>query len=242
MEDRKTEKTNLENKKAVFFLIGTLLILTVTYASFSYKSYNNLSYNFEMQVDEEMMDLPPVINPPAPPPPPPAPAHEAVEPILKLVEDEVKTKDPKFEDKNINEIEVDDNQIGEAPAPFSDELEDIPLTYVSNMPSLPECADLKTNEERINCTNRLILATINKNFEIPDMARELGQFGTVWVTFIVDKAGNVTNVEILKGINEYLDKECLKNVKNLPKFKPGTSMDRPVSIKYNIPLQILPAK
>lgn len=237
MEYRKTAKSNLENKKEVFFLIGALLILTVTFASFSIKSYTDNAYSFEMQVDDEMMELPPVTTPPPPPPPPPPAEAPPVEPELKLVEDEVKTEDPKFDDKDIADIEINDSPIGEAPS--KDEvLEDIPMTFVSNMPTLPECAGLKSNLERDQCTKANIVKKIGENFEMPEIAKELGQEGTVYVKFTVDKTGAVTNVEILKGVNEHIDKEAIRSVKKLPKFNPGMNLDKPVSIYYNIPIRI----
>ena len=238
MDFRKTEKTNLENKKGVFFLIGTLLILTVTFASFSIKSYNNVAYNFEMQVDDDMMELPPVTTPPPPPPPPPPSETPAVEPEIKLVEDEVKTEDPKFDDKEIADVEINDSPVGETPTNVEEVLEETPMTFVSNMPSLPECAGLKTNLERDQCTKASIVKKIGELFEMPEIAKELGQEGTVYVKFVVDKTGTVSSVEILKGVNEHIDKEAIRSVKKLPKFNPGMNLDKPVSIYYNIPIKI----
>jgi protein TonB len=235
MENRKTKKSNLENKKAVFFLVGMVLVLSCTYAALNMKSFSKSVYDFDMQVEDDLTELPPITTPPPPPPPPPPAAKPPIEPEIKLVEDEVITEEPEFDDTELDEVEIDDEPVGEAP---DEELADIPMAFVSNMPTYPECAGLKTNMERKVCTERLMQSKIQANFDMPAIAQEMELEDVIYVKFVVSKKGIVGGIEILKGKHQILNKEAIRAVSLLPKLNPGMNLDRPTSVMYTIPIRI----
>lgn len=235
MEFRKNDKSNLENKKTVFLLVGMVLILSCTYAALNMKSFSKLVYDFDMQVEDDLTELPPITTPPPPPPPPPPAAKPPVEPEIKLVEDEVITEEPEFDDTELDEVEIDDEPVGEGP---DEEIEDVPMAFVSNMPTYPECADLKTNMERKICTEKLIQSKIQANFDMPAIAQEMELEDVIYVKFVVNKQGAVGGIEILKGKHDVLNKEAIRSVGLLPKLNPGMNLDRPTSVMYTIPIRI----
>jgi len=77
---------------------------------------------------------------------------------------------------------------------------------------------------------------IQQNIQYPDSARNEGIQGKVYVNFVVDSSGNITNVKILRGVHETLDKESIRVVKSMPKWKPGTQKGKPVRVSYNLPI------
>lgn len=77
---------------------------------------------------------------------------------------------------------------------------------------------------------------LSKNIKYPSIARDKGVQGTVYVSFIIDKEGNVTSVEIAKGLEKNLDKETLRVIKKMPKWSPGKQRGIPVKVKYTIPV------
>jgi protein TonB len=235
MEFRKTEKSNLENKKFIFTLAGALLILSVTYAGFNMKSFIDKSFDFQMEVTDDLAELPPVTTPPPPPPPPPPPSKPPVEPELEIVEDEVELEEPEFED-DIEDMEISMEAIEETGE--EEVVEDVPLTFTKDMPYFPECADLGSNMERNNCTRKLLNQKIRENFVMPEIAREMGYSGTVFVKFVVSKTGDVTQIEVLKGVNDVLDKAAIEAVKKVPRMVPGKNLDKPASIIYQVPVRI----
>ena len=81
-----------------------------------------------------------------------------------------------------------------------------------------------------------MLDFIKKNIQYPEIARKNGIQGRVIVGVVVDKNGSVTNLTILKSIDPYLDKEAIRVIRLMPKWKPGTQMDKPVKGKYAIPV------
>lgn len=234
MEFRKNERSNLENRKTIFFLLGMVLILSITYAAINVKSYEKFSYDYEMVVDDDLVELPPIVPPPPPALPPPPPAKPPVEPIIELVEDDKKTDEPEIEDLNIETIEVPDEPVAEA-APEA--IEDVPMMRVSDYPHYPECGAIK-GEERKRCTEKMFRDYINNNYVVPDIAREMGYSGVVYVKFVVSREGKITNVEILKSVNELLDKEAIRVVKSMPPLIPGKNFDRPVSVIFIQPINI----
>jgi TonB family protein len=60
--------------------------------------------------------------------------------------------------------------------------------------------------------------------------------GKVMVTFVVDSDGNTTNIRVVKGVDETLDKVAVYVVSNFPKWKPGRQRGKPVNVSYTIPV------
>jgi len=90
-----------------------------------------------------------------------------------------------------------------------------------------------------NCLNRGILNHVKKNFKYPPIAKEAGIQGKVFVSFVIDKTGNVKEVKVLRGVDGHLDKEAVRLIKSLPKMQPAVQRGTPVSITYTIPIHFL---
>ncbi|UKK53251.1 energy transducer TonB [Prevotella sp. E2-28] len=74
------------------------------------------------------------------------------------------------------------------------------------------------------------------NLNYPKECEEKGEEGRVLVEVLIDKEGNVTNVELKKSVNELLDAEALRVVKSMPKWTPGQDGGEAVDVKYVIPV------
>ncbi len=74
---------------------------------------------------------------------------------------------------------------------------------------------------------------INKSIRYPLIAQENGIAGRVFVSFVVGKDGGVFNIELLRGVDSSLDKEAMRVIKTLPKFKPGKQRGKPVKVSYS---------
>jgi len=81
-----------------------------------------------------------------------------------------------------------------------------------------------------------LMKFIQKNVRYPAIAKEYNITGKVYVSFIVDKQGNVTNVKIVRGVDKNLDAEALRVVSSLPKYKPGKQRGKPVRVMFTIPI------
>jgi TonB family protein len=81
-----------------------------------------------------------------------------------------------------------------------------------------------------------LLEYIQKNLEYPEAARENEIQGRVFVGFIVEEDGSVSNVKILRGIGYGCDEEAIRLVNSLPKFKPGKQRGKPIRVQYTLPI------
>ena len=75
-----------------------------------------------------------------------------------------------------------------------------------------------------------------KNLKYPMMARESDIQGRVFVGFVVEKDGSISNVKVLRGIGGGCDEEAVRVVQSLPKFKPGKQRGNPVRVQYTLPI------
>jgi protein TonB len=81
-----------------------------------------------------------------------------------------------------------------------------------------------------------LMKWINDHMNYPTIAAENGISGRVNCTFVVNADGSVVDVEVVRGRDPYLDKEAVRVLKLLPKFKPGEQRGKPVRVKYNVPV------
>ena len=77
---------------------------------------------------------------------------------------------------------------------------------------------------------------INESIKYPESALNNGIFGRVYVSFIIDESGTVTNVKLARGVDPALDKEAIRIVSDMPKWKPGSNDGKNVKISYTIPV------
>ncbi len=69
---------------------------------------------------------------------------------------------------------------------------------------------------------------IAKNMKYPAQARRMGVEGSVFVSFVVDREGNISDPQVIKGISADCDKEAIRVVKAMPPWKPGKQNGKPV--------------
>lgn len=74
------------------------------------------------------------------------------------------------------------------------------------------------------------------NFNYPQIDKENGVEGRVFVSFVVGKDGEVSDVKVIKGVSKTLDAEAIRVVKLMPRWKPGTQNGKAVRVKYRLPV------
>ena len=211
MEPKKNPKVSLENKKGMFFQIGLAVTLLAILIAFEWKSYDKTNYNLgDLNLDDMEEEIIPITRQEVKPPPPPPPPPE----IIEIVEDEVEIE----KELEIEETETDEDEIIEI-----EEDDEEFFMVVENMPEFPG-GDLG------------LMKFIQKNVRYPAIAKEYNITGKVYVSFIVDKQGNVTNVKIVRGVDKNLDAEAVRVVSSLPKYKPGKQRGKAVRVMFRIPI------
>ncbi|MBP3203347.1 MAG: energy transducer TonB [Bacteroidales bacterium] len=226
MEIKKSEKASLENKKLLFTEIGLVLALAIVYGAFNWSSRDAkvaaLEDTTQVVVEEEMI----AIQDNLPPPPPEAPNIPVLSDQIDIVDDDIKLDDDLFinteDDANLG---VDIMDYKEA-AVEEEEVEEeaIPFQLVEQKPSF-NGGDANEFSKWVN--SRLVY---------PEIAKENGVQGRVTLQFTVEADGRVTNVKVLRGVDESLDKEAVRVVSSSPKWKPGKQRDRAVKVTYTFPV------
>lgn len=222
METKKSPKADLESKKRIFLQIGIALALLAVLVAFEWKQYERPEFDLgilDMEIIEEE-EIPITRQEEPPPPPPPEPSQELVivdddveidEEFIIDVEATIFTEVQEFRPIIVQEEEVQ---------------EDVIFTVVEDQPAFPG-----GEEARI----RYLSANIN----YPQMAREAGIQGTVFVTFVVERDGSVTDVRVLRGIGGGCDEEAVKVVANMPRWQPGRQRGQPVRVQFNMPIRFV---
>ena len=74
------------------------------------------------------------------------------------------------------------------------------------------------------------------NLKYSEQAKKEKITGKVYISFVVERDGSISNAEVLRGIGGGCDEEALRVVRNMPKWKPGTQRNKPVRVQYTLPL------
>jgi protein TonB len=82
-----------------------------------------------------------------------------------------------------------------------------------------------------------LYAYIKKELKYPQMAKENETQGTVYVTFVVQADGTITNPKVIRGIGGGCDEEAIRIVKGMPQWTPGKQGGKPVRVQYNLPIR-----
>lgn len=224
MEAKKSPKADLEKKKGLFLEIGLVATLAIILLAFSIKSYDQEEIE-QVQtavVDIEDIDVQ-ITDPNEPPPPPPEPEVQA--PDFNVVENNVEIKEEFLPvDAGDNENTAQDAYT----APVDDEpeqavAEETPFVSVEKMPEFPG------GEEAL-------YKYLSKNLKYPDIAKEQNLQGKVFVQFIVEKDGSISNPKAVRDIGGGCGEEAVRVVRGMPKWTPGKQRTQTVRVQYTLPV------
>ncbi len=115
-------------------------------------------------------------------------------------------------------------------------IESVPVAVIESVPVYPGCENLRTNEERKDCTSEKIDAFVRKNFN-SKLANDLGLSGTqrIAVQFKIDTRGNVVEV-LARASHPRLEYEAKRVAERLPRMTPGKLRGKAVNVMYSIPI------
>jgi periplasmic protein TonB len=222
MEAKKTAKADLENKKRIFMQIGLVVALMVVWMAFEWKQYERTVYDLgdlDIEIIEEE-DIPITRQETPPPPPPP---EQSVE--LIIVDDDVEID----EEFTIDTEATVFTEVQEFVPIFVEEEEVAEETIFTIVEDDPEFPGGQT----------ALMQYLQSSLRYPTMAREAGIQGTVFVTFVVERDGSITDVRILRGVGGGLDEEAVRVVRNMPRWKAGRQRGQAVRVQFNLPIRFV---
>lgn len=221
MEKKKNDKYDLERKSPLFFAIGLIVALLCVTVAFEWRSeYDPV----DLTANEDHFDPPidiPITSFPKPEPPKPEKKVEYVKPqqikdIVEIIDDLPQVVDTKNSiDLPLDDIPVEGPPI-ENPPPFFE-------GKIESMPEFPGGTDA-------------FLKYVADHVKYPSRETRLGISGRVFIRFIIDEEGNLTDIEVIKGVSEGLDAEAVRVLENAPKWTPGKQRGRPVKFRMVLPI------
>ena len=223
MEIKKSPKADLEGKKTSNLLIGAIMVLAVLFVGFEWsereKKVTTDSGIQDVEFEEEIIPITEQEQPQQAPPPPQAPPAEEVlniiendsqveESTIQVSDDTQAAVEVKYTPVEVEEEEVDEQQI---------------FQVVEENPEFPggmkEC-----------------MKFLNNNIKYPQISQENGVQGRVIVQFVVNADGTIVDPVVVRGVDPYLDKEALRVIKLMPKWKPGKQRGKAVRVRYTQPV------
>jgi TonB family protein len=81
-----------------------------------------------------------------------------------------------------------------------------------------------------------LMKYIQKNIQYPSICKEKRLQGRVIVQFVVNTDSTINDVQVIKPVNPYFDKEAIRLVKSMPKWKPGEQYGKPVQVRFTLPV------
>jgi protein TonB len=194
--------------------------------------------------DDIQIDVPRSSEPPPPPPPPPPPVITEIPDNLLIDEEQ-----PSFVDQSIDrETKVfapdpQENKQSPPPPPPPPPIhqEEEIFVIAEDMPRFPGCEEMATKKEKEECARQKLLEYVYANIQYPAIARENGVEGTVVVSFVVEKTGEVKEVKLIRDIGGGCGDEALRvvnmmNAKN-GVWMPGKQRGKPVRVLFNLPIK-----
>ena len=223
MKTKKSYRKDLESKRNIFLLIGVVVAFSFALIAFEWTTDKILVDLIPITVDGiDGIELPPVI----------IEKPEEVElekPKPAIPEILVFTDDPTCDDPNFGLLDPEDYQppVFEPLSLYDEErVDDIVFDYVDKMP------EFKGGDAAL-------MRFLANEIRYPTVPQEMNISGKVYVRFVIDKEGYVTDVTLVRGVDQYLDKEAIRVVSSMPRWNPGLNRNVPVKVAFTIPIKFV---
>ena len=225
MEVKKAPKANIETQKTTFLLMGLVVALAVLFVGFEWSStISKLDETVIVQdvLAEEEIEI--TQRDPTPPPPPPPPEPEVPE-IIEVTEERVETKiDLSSLEDDQSKAQIQSYTPPPPPKPVEEEATEEIFVVVEQQPEFPGGMSA-------------LMKFLGDNIKYPVIAQENGIQGRVITNFVVERDGSITDVNVVRGQDPSLDKEAVRVIQTMPRWKPGQQRGKPVRVRFTLPVQ-----
>ena len=227
MEVKKSPKADLEKGKTMSVLMGFIVGLAVLFVGFEWSTKDVMVVDETEQVQdviaEEEIEITRQENTPPPPPPPAAPA---VAEVLTVVDDDVELADVEIASSE-DDASAAQQETYVAPVVEEEEEEEAAqqiFTVVEKQPEFPGGMSE-------------LMKFLAKSIKYPVIAQENGIQGRVVCSFVVNRDGSIVDIQVMRGVDPSLDKEAVRVIGTMPKWKPGEQRGKPVRVRFILPVQ-----
>ena len=224
MEIKKNVKADLEKGKSLHYLMGLVIALAVLFVGFEWGENDiNVATGIRDITPDDVIEIDPTRQDPLPPPPVEPDVIKTLE-IINIVEDIIDVPpvvimpSEDYPSNPVVYIPTGGNDVEDVPA------EDEIFIIVEQQPEFPG-------------GEGALLKWIADHLVYPAIAQDNGIEGRVTCSFVVNTDGSVVDVAVVRPIDPSLDKEAVRVLKLLPKFKPGEQRKKPVRVRLSVPVR-----
>lgn len=221
MKTFRTKQDFVERNRSIHIRIGMIIAMALVLTAFEWKTYEkSLIFRQGLGPVEIDTDFIPVTVQRQPPPPPPATTEFRV------------TTNP---DIDLPDITIDVSVLPDLPEiPYfpvqiieEPRIEDeAPIPIVEIMPVFPG-------------GEKAMQRFLNENLRYPPAARAAGISGTVFLTFVVERDGRITEIAVLRGVEGGCTEEAIRVINLMPPWNPGIQSGRTVRVRFNMPIKFI---
>lgn len=222
MEIKKSPKADLEGKKSTWMLIGYVIVLTFMFVAFEWTKRDIVIDTSQALADlvfeEEIIPITEQKQEVAPPPP----DAPSVAEVLTIVDDKADIKET---------VVASTEDTGQKV-----EVKYVPVKVVEEEPEEQTIFEVVENAPEFPGGTSALMQFLGKNIKYPTIAQENGTQGRVIVQFVVNRDGTIVDPRVVKSVDPYLDKEALRVINSMPKWKPGMQRGKAVRVKFTVPV------
>ena len=221
MEIKKSPKADLQNKRGLLLEIGLIVALALVIAAFAYTPKEHRIEQVDLNygpVDEQIVEI--TRQDQKPPEPPKKVEVKVIADLLQVVTNETKIAT----DINFAEFDEDTEVLQQVEVKEEIIEDDQPFLTAETMPSF-QGGDLNTFRK-----------WVQDNVRFPQIALENGISGRVVLSFVIEKDGRLTNIQVLQTPDRSLSEEAIRVLNKSPKWSPGKQRNQVVRVKYTLPV------
>ena len=217
-----TKQDRLEKQRKIFLQIGFIIALALVLTAFEWKTYEisltDLSSTNYGVIDDELIMIT-RHDKPMPPPP-------KVKPVaaLKEVDNDTDVEDIELFDPETDQLDSIPDYVYIPPEDPDEGLDELPFLAVEQMPEFPG-------------GERVLYEYLRSNTRFTQLAIEANIQGAVYIGFVIEKDGSVSNVTLVRGIGGGLDEVALSAVRSMPDWTPGKQRGIPVRVSMVVPFK-----
>lgn len=218
-EERKSRDLRL---RPLFLNVGMAVSILIAIVAMNWKVYDDGELVDLGQVEADVSEI--IEIPISKQPPPPPPKQE----VFRIEE----VKDTEIvEELELNlDVEVTADQV----------VEEVEITTPIEIEEEVDEVFMVVEEEPAPIGGiEAFYEYLNEELKYPMGATRLGVQGMVFVRFIIEKDGSITDVEVVKGIGAGCDEEAIRVIENAPPWKPGKQRGKPVRVRKVIPVRFI---
>ena len=216
MELKKSNEANIEKLRVPITLMGLLFVGSIVLASFSYTVETERDGANKVSENDADVQFIQENAPEDTPPPPPPPQVDAPPPVTEEIVEEENT-------------EVEPTPVVQTPPP-------VDIGPVEEVKIEEEIIDFPDVEASFPGGAAAMQKWIAENVQYPQTAIEMNEQGRVYLSFVVEPDGSITNIAVERGVSPDLDKEAKRLLRKMPKWSAGEAKGKKARTRCRLPI------